>query len=458
MELQLAAEQKQNLSQRMIQSANILQMSTQELEEYIKQQELENPLIELEEVPSETRASSDIMRRLEWLNEADERNRVYYRDEYEEEESRESWNISSGEGDTLAEYVLAQLIPQIHNRKDEKILYYLAHSLNSGGYLEEDTASIGKRFGISSEEILYYISLLQSVDPPGIGAASLAECLLLQLNRKKQNPDTTLAKKIVLTQLETLGKNQLDRIARNLQVPLSEVKKACILIQSLNPKPGSGFPDRHNLKYIQPDVTVIKFQDYFQVIVNDASLPKITVSNYYSGLLKEDTSEETKAYIKTKLNQAEWVIRCIGQRSDTLLAVTRMIVELQKPFFEKGLGYRKPLRLIDIAEKLGIHESTVSRAAREKYLQCTWGLFPMSYFFSRAVGGEQDRTSAKNTPEQIKEKLRRLIEAEDKKKPLSDQKLSLQLADSGMEISRRTVAKYRTEMEIPDASGRKLFQ
>ena len=451
MDIQLATEQRQTISQRMIQSARILQMNTQELEAYIKQQEMENPLIELRDAAPEKEAS-DLMRKLEWLNSADEQNRIYYRDEYEEEETREPWNISAGEDNSLAEYVLAQLMPMMEDDRDEEIFYYLACSLDSRGYLEEDMEAVRERFGLTAPEAAHYLSMLQSVDPAGIGARSLSECLLLQLDRLQE--DVEVARRVVLEHLKDMGQNHLPQIAKALGVSLEDVLDACEQIRGLNPKPGSGFSDRENLRYIQPDVTVIKFQDYFQVMVNDGTLPKITINDYYRRMLKGDASDETKEYISTKLNQAEWVMRCIEQRGKTLNAVTRALVERQKAFFELGPGHRVPLRLSDIAERLDVHESTVSRAVREKYLQCAWGIYPMNYFFSRSISGEQTETV---TPERLRQEIRRILEQEDGVKPLSDQKIAERLAEAGIEISRRTVAKYRQEMNIPGAGGRKHF-
>ena len=453
MEIQLTTEQKQVLSQRMILSGEILQMTTQELERYIKQQEMENPLIELEEEKETVDSGSELRRKLEWLNAADEQNRVYYREEYEEFSGQESWNVSRDLEDSLAEFVLAQLVPYFTTERDEEVLYYLAYSLDSRGYLEESIEQVAKRFGLRETEAAHYLYLLQSVEPAGIGARSLQECLLLQLDRR---PDTSsTARLIVMECLNLLGKNQIPRIASHLGVSIEEVLRETEMIRMLDPKPGSCFSDREHLRTILPDVTVIKFQDYFQVMINDSSCPQIHINSYYRSLLDEDTSEETKDYIRTKLNQADWVVHCIEQRNKTLSSVTKSIVEWQRSFFEKGPGNRVPMRLTDIADRLGIHESTVSRAVHEKYLQCSWGIFPMNYFFTRAVGAE---TEDNLTPERIKEEIRRIIAGEDKRKPLSDQKIADALTASGMGISRRTVAKYRQDMNLPGTGGRRDFQ
>ncbi len=449
--MQQMTEHRQGMAQRVIQSAEILQMNTQELTAYLKQQELENPLVDLEDVREETTSASRQQRRLEWLNSADEQNRVYYREEYEEEQEREAWNVLVEEDGGLPEYVLSQLSPFLQNKKEEEILYFMAYSLDSRGYLTESLHSLAERFAMEEADMARYLYLLQSAEPAGVGARNLSECLLLQLDRL--SGDTSVARRIVMECLELLGENQLAKIGQILGISPEEVKENCRLVQSLNPKPGSGFSDRENLRYIQPDVTVVKFEEYFQVIINDSSYPGIVINSYYSHLLEEDVPEETKEYIRNKSGQAEWLIQCIEHRKDTLTTVTKAMVEWQHLFFENGPGYRQVMSLEDIAGKTGLHVSTIGQAIRDKYIQCTWGIFPMNYFFPRPASATEE--TEKDSSGQIKEQIRKIIEAEDKRKPMSDQKIMDQLVAAGFRISRRTVAKYRTELGFAEASGRK---
>lgn len=451
MDLKISLEQKQVLSQRMIQSVEILQMNVQELDHFLKELTLENPLVELEDNRDTPPQKSDMQRKLEWLEAADEQNRVYYGQECEEEQERDVWNLPSEE-ENLPQYVLSQLIPLAKNGQEERIYHYLAYSLDSRGYLEDMPQGLCQEFGLTQEQAQAYLTIFQSVEPAGVGAADLTECLLLQLRRYNQRH--ALAEDIVSQYLELLGKNQLPRIANLTGASLDRVEEASQLIRSLNPIPGSGFSSREHLRYILPDVTVVKFQGYFEVLLNDNSYSKVVLSHYYVQMLKEDPSPETQSYIGEKLRQAEWVISCIQQRGNTLQAVARALVECQMEFFEQGPGHLQPLRLLDVAEKIGVHESTVSRAVRDKYLQCTWGIYPMNYFFTRNVTSQGSQVW---TPERIRDKMRELMDAEDKKKPLSDQKLADLLKEAGAGISRRTVAKYRMEMGIADASGRKHY-
>ncbi len=453
MDLKISLEQKQVLSQRMIQSVEILQMNVQELDQFLKELTLENPLVELEDNRDTPPRKSDMQRKLEWLEAADEQNRVYYGQECEEEQERDAWNLPAEEEEDLPQYVLSQLIPLAQSRQEERIYHYLAYSLDSRGYLEDMPQGLCREFGLTQDQAEAYLTLFQSVEPAGVGAADLTECLLLQLRR--QNQDHGLAEIIVSRHLELLGKNHLPRIASLTGASLDQVEDASQLIRSLHPFPGSGFSSREHLRYILPDVTVVKFQGYFEVLLNDNSYSKAVLSHYYVRMLKEDPSPETQNYIGEKLRQAEWVLSCIRQRGNTLLSVARTLVECQKEFFEQGPGHLQPLRLLDVAEQIGVHESTVSRAVRDKYLQCTWGIYPMNYFFTRNVTSQGSQVW---TPEKIRDKMRELMDAEDKKKPLSDQKIADLLKEAGAGISRRTVAKYRMEMGIADASGRKQYR
>ena len=456
MELELSLKQKQILSAKMIQSAEILQMNTQELESFIKEQALENPLLDTEDYGDGEGRDSDtgFRRKLEWLDQSDEQNRIYYKQEYDDDEdARDEWNFSTDAGESLAEFVLAQLLPLIHTPRQEEIIRYMAESLNDNGYLEDAADDIRRKFGLSQSELESCIALLQTADPAGVGARSLQECLLIQVERLEAG--TPVLRRIICELLEALGKNQLPQIATRLGISMETLLGCCDTIRSLNPKPGSGFSSRENLRYIHPDVTVVKFRGFFEVMLNDNSYPKVMVNRYYSGILKQDASKETKDYIRDKMKQAEWVIDCIEQRSRTLHQVAKTIVELQQEYFEKGRGHLKPMRLVDVAEKVGVHESTVSRAVRDKYLQCTWGVFPMNYFFSKAVYGQED--GQVETPEKMKQMIRSLIDEEDKKSPLSDQKIADKMLEAGMKISRRTVAKYRAAMDIKDTTGRKQY-
>lgn len=451
MKYQLDMTQKQRLSQNMIQSAEILQMSSQELNIYIRELAMENPLVDLEELDNQgNREQTD--RKLEWLDQIDENNRVYSKQERNDEDKDNLWNfIGDSIEDDLSRYLLSQLPAYRLSDSEEKMIGFMIDSLDSRGYFTDSLKDTADYLKIREEEVIRLLKLIQTMEPAGIGGRNLRECLLLQIDRKQM--DSPIVKTIVSEYLELLAKNQLPLIAKKMNVEVEEIMLAIEKIKELNPKPGSSFASRDNLNYIIPDVTIVKLEGYFEILLNEYKYPQITISSYYKNILNEDCPKETRDYIDSKMRQAEWLKNCIAQRNATLLNITKSIVDIQNEFFFRGTGL-KPLRLLDLAERLGVHESTVSRAVREKYLQCTWGVYPMNYFFSKALdknGGDSISTDA------IREKIAVLIHEEDKGKPLSDQKITELLNRDGITISRRTVAKYRNQMGIKDASGRRSF-
>lgn len=453
MDLKLQHVQSQVLSQKMIQSAQILQMSSQELEAYMKEISLENPVIDLDEQYETGGQDEEIRRKIEWLESSDEQNRVYYNNDYTEDGERDCWNFDTEEGESLAEYLLSQLLTKNLTKQQVKMAEYIVNCLDDKGYFTEDKAQLAKNFGTDTGRVEEVLSMLKKLEPAGICAESLAECLLLQLERKGMN--TPVLRNIVENYLELVGKNQLHVIAKKLKIPVETVQADCELIKGLNPKPGASFCSRETLKYITPDVTVVKLGGYYEILLNEYMYPKITINSYYRGMLQEDTPKEVKAYIGEKVKQAEWVMNCISQRNKTLLQVTKTIVDMQENFFLKGQGYLEPMRQTDVAEKLSVHESTVSRAVRDKYLQCSWGIFPMNYFFSKGIASEHGQGAV--TSEKIKQLMEEIIDGENKKKPYSDRVISEKLGEKGVHISRRTVAKYREQAQIKDAGGRREF-
>ena len=456
MDIKLEISQQQVLSQKMIQSAEILQMSSQELETYLKQTAVENPVIDIEEQYDKTDRNSDIERKLEWLARSDEQNRVYYSQEHDDDDQQDMGNVCDNKGEDLASYLLGQIIALPLSKSERRTAEYIIDMIDNCGYFRESLESVAYACSTSVDDARQMLKLIQGLDPAGVGAASLGECLLLQMDRRGEN--NPIAREIAANYLEMVGKNQIPYIARKLKVSVQEIMQAIEVIRSLKPKPGNSFSSRENLKYIVPDVTIIKLDGYFEILLNDYMYPQITINHYYLNMIKSGGDKETREYVGNKVRQAQWVIQCISQRSRTLLNVSHVIVNRQQQFFNLGPGHLRPLRLSDVAAELGIHESTVSRAVRDKYFQCSWGLFPMSYFFLGAVTSRsQTGSSVPATSEGIKTLLKEIIETENHDKPYSDRILADKLKERGIKISRRTVAKYRESMGIRDASGRKIY-
>ena len=460
MDLKLQVKQTQTLSQRMIQSAEILQMTSQELNTYINELALENPVIDIVEPPTAEEQRESIEQQ-EWLNSFNEENYYLYQRQNNDDDYdfKSSWNINTDDGETLQDYLWSQLITENFTDEETEIIKFMLECLDNKGYLEESIETIASYFGTNAEIVEDLLSGLQALDPAGVCARTLEECLKLQLERRDML--TPVLESIIDSCLEMVAKNQIPAIARKLRLSPTETAGYCQIIKSLNPKPGVSFSSRDQLRYIIPDVTIVKFKDHFDILLNESMYPTIELNSYYRQMNQNPESSELKEYLGNKIRQAEWVKQCVTQRGKTLMQVSRAILEHQEEFFTFGPAHLNPLKLADIAQELDIHESTVSRAVSKKYLQCSWGVYPMNFFFSRSVAVQESRSNESGaqsvTAADIKRVLREIIEEENKKKPYSDRLLGEKLAERGISISRRTVAKYREEEGIADASGRKEY-
>lgn len=456
MELSMTQRQTQTLSPQMMQSMEILQMGSQELLEYIEEAVQENPVLEMDE-KYDRGDEFDVMRRkLEWLESTDTQNTYYHRQDAEDEEDP-LFTRSGAEEDEESLYFY--VISQLRLLELEPSLFdaasFIIESLNQNGWLDDGVDELALSLGCPQERMEEALRVVQSLEPAGVAARNLAECLTLQLARRKE--DSGLALRIVDGWLDALAKNRWGVIARELGAEEEAVHAAAAQIRSLNPRPGTGFSNRENLIYINPDIVVVNFPDHFELLTNDYFFPSIHMSAYYQGLLKEGQDDEVKDYLSGKLRQAKWVVRSIEQRRSTLISCAQCILELQENFFRQGPGHLVPMSLADVASRLEVHESTVSRAIRDKYIQCSRGVYPLSYFFSRSLGTADAGGDGAVSTEAAKVLLRRLVTEEDKMRPLSDQKLCERMAAEGCALSRRTVAKYRDELGIPSAAGRREY-
>lgn len=453
MDLSLHISQKQILSQKMQQSAEILQMNQMELDDFMQEMAVENPVLEWDESSIYT----DTAKTLEWLQEP-QRGRTpsmtapqEFSGDFFEKQKEES----------LEEFLLSQINYLPLEKDEKKIMYFLVESLDDAGYLEPDVLqTVSLLLNTQAQQAEKMLSLFQTLEPSGVGARNLQECLRLQLERR--DTPFPLAETIVKNHLELLAKNQLHVIAKKCKVKIVEVTTAKEVIQSLNPKPGSSFSHGEKEEYVLPDVLVTEENGQFSVSLTNSLLPKLTISTYYRDILTTDVSDGAKDYIVKKLKQAQWVMECIRKREETLKSTVETIVSVQETFFTtphpnanlRSNGTLLPLRLLDVAEVLGVHESTISRTIRGKYLQYRGGVYPLRYFFTTAVATNSQQNLSANT---VQNRIRELIAQEDKKTPLSDQKITDFLKTEGVEISRRTVAKYRESMGILGQSGRKQY-
>lgn len=459
MEFNINLKHTQNLSPQMVQSMKILQMGTQELLKYIRELVQENPTVEIKEQIEVKDEFGDLSRKLEWMESADEKNSYYQsNDPDEDRDPVDNYRGESRMGEDLYSFLTSQL--QICEMEPElrNAAFFIIESLTPTGYFEDSPEMVARFVGCSEETAIQALTYVQSLEPAGIAARNLSECLCLQLQRmEKVDP---LAIRIASDYLDALARNRYALLAKELKIGQNEVRVACERIRTLNPKPGTGFASRDDIMYITPDINVVKVQDHFEISTEDYCFPTITFSSYYRNLVNTTDDGQLKDYLTNKMRQANWVIRSIEQRRSTIAACAECIVQLQEEFFRQRDGHLVPLTLGDIARQLMVHESTVSRAIRDKYLRCSKGVFPLSYFFSRGLGkktsqlGEEELCTSADV---VKALINELVAGEDKEHPLSDQKLCEQLGKRTAVISRRTVAKYREELGIPCASARKQF-
>jgi RNA polymerase sigma-54 factor len=329
MDLKLEAKQTQTLSQHMIQSAKILQMTAQELNTYVSDLALENPVIDITEPDAGGRQESIEQ---QWLNSFNEENYYLYQRQNNDDDYdfRDSWNIDSTDGETLQDYLWSQLVAENFSEEDTEIIKFMLECLDNKGYLSESVESVAAYFHTDEQRIEALLKLLQELDPAGVCARNLEECLRLQLTRRQL--DTPVLLSLVDTCLELVAKNQIPAIARKLRLTAAEAAGCCQIIKSLNPKPGVSFSSRDQLRYIIPDVTIVKFKDHFDILLNESMYPGIGINSYYRQMSQNPESPEVREYLTTKLRQAEWVKQCIAQRSKTLMQVSRAILAHQEEF------------------------------------------------------------------------------------------------------------------------------
>lgn len=451
-DISLEQQQKLMMTPELRQAIAILQMSTLELAEHIQKELEENPFLEErepEDVPESKEEANDTSKIEEWLEYYNDRDIGYTAKDTEEGKSFENFVTSTP---SLYEHLEFQLRLTTCDREQLRIGLYLIGNIDQNGYLCIDMAEVAAEFQVDMERAYGVLDIIQSFTPYGVGAKNLVECLLLQLKYYEQ--EDSLAVQIIREHLADLGKSRLNHIAQKLGVSVQEVQEAADLIRTLDPKPGLQY-GTNEVKYILPDVFVEKIEGEYVVVVNDFQFPRLLINKSYENVFKQpDTTDETKKYMEEKIGSAVWLLKSIEQRRMTLYKVARCIVDIQKDFLDKGVKYIKPLNLKQVAELVEVHESTVSRATTNKYIQTPQGLFELKYFFSTGVGAcEEDKVSSKS----IKHTLEQIIAEEDVNKPLSDDTIATMLCAKGIQISRRTVAKYRQELGIGSTISRRRY-
>jgi len=444
-DLSLIQSQKIILTPQLRMAIEILKMNSQELSEYILREMETNPALEIGSPFYDTHGEAE-----------DLEDDSYYDMEVKNDELPERGDKvimdNSTVGLSLKEHLLLQLHALSMREMDIEIAEYLIDNIDDNGYLGINLSEVAAFFSITVRKVEKILNLLQTFDPPGICARNLKECLLIQLKQMKVQDRDII--NIVSNYLDSLADNKLSAVAKETGLSIKRVAEVLEFIKTLEPRPGREFYGLDGVKFIVPDVIVKKINDKFEVIINEESIPSITISSYYKKILKEDINIEARKFIQSKIDSVAWLMKCIQQRKNTLIKVSEHIVNSQIEFFEKGKGYIKPLTMKEVAAALDIHESTVSRTVSGKYLQCSWGVFDMKYFFPPRVLAASGKDI---TGIGIKKRIKAIIDSEDKKNPLSDTQIVEILKNEGLEISRRTVAKYRSDLQIPSSSKRKKY-
>jgi len=488
---ELKQEQKQILSQRMIQSMEILQLPLMELQERIEEEMSQNPLLEFAEdspeenfeeegaVPVATDDSGilKIERETEIAvgespnNQDDFRIADEYASTYDDtinEAPARSQNWLEGEEErrndvianiacreiTLQEHLIEQLgwfdLDDDLRSMIERIIY----NLDSNGFLLGSIEEILGPKAKPSEKTLAQkaLEVVHKLDPTGVGASGIQECLLMQLTPDMPNFD--LVKTLITDHLEDLEKNRLPLISRKTGYPIRVIQEAILEIRKLNPRPGAGFSDQIT-QVVIPDIFVEKNEQGCYVIrIEEGNIPPLRISKYYRELMKQrETDKQTRDYIRQKVGAAQWLIDSIKQRQSTIAKVASAIVEHQTDFLERGVEAIKPLKMQQVAEKIGVHVTTVSRACDDKWMQTPQGVFPLKRFFVSSVHASEGEEYV--AQDAVRVRLQQIIEKEDKSKPYSDEDLVKLLDQSGFKVARRTVVKYRQLMHIPSSRERR---
>jgi len=354
---------------------------------------------------------------------------------------------------SLADHLLFQLHLSPVSPEELRAGEEIIGNLDENGYFHASLEEIAAAAQVGIAVAERALRIVQGFEPAGVGARNLRECLTIQLDGLPG--DTSLAKELVEHYLEELEARRLPKIAEKLNVSLQAVQEALAQISSLEPKPGRSYTTE-DPRYITPDVYVLKVDDRYVVVLNDEGLPRLRISPYYRRLLslRGSNTKETREYIEGKMRSALWLIRSIEQRQRTLYRVTESIFKYQREFLEKGIPSLRPLTLREVAEDISMHESTVSRVTTNKYVHTPQGLYELKYFFHRGVSAAGGEAVSSIT---VKDLVRKLLLSEDAGKPLSDQKIVEILKKQGIDIARRTVAKYRSQLKVPSSARRKKF-
>ena len=477
----------QKLSQQLVmtpqlrQAIKILQVSRTELESLIENELEENPVLEegqaekpvldaepeeprvdgvmgeidpVVEVPKPEAENAKDLKEIDWGEYFENYGSDFHGSSFNDtdqgdDDRRPSLENVLTKSQDLLGYLEWQLRLSSFTDEEERIAALIIGNIDNDGYLGASDEEIASLAGVEPSAVAAVIARVQEFDPPGVCARDLRECLLIQL--RQLGAADSLAARIVRDHLDALESRRFEKLSRDIGVSVEAIVEASKVVGSLEPKPGRNYGDGE-ARYVTPDVYITKVSGEYVITLNDDGLPYLRVSGYYKRMLGTDPSGEAKGYLQEKMRAASWLIKSIQQRQRTIYLVTQSIVKFQREFFERGIAGLKPLVLKDVANDIGMHESTVSRATAGKYVHTPQGTVELKFFFTSSLraGGGEDVSS-----ESVKQRIREIIQAEDARHPYSDQYIAAMLGKENVDIARRTVAKYREMMGILPSSKRK---
>lgn len=469
---------QQILAPQLQQSLHLLQVPALELNALVHEELQQNPLLEevskdeprveveaapaeREELPDDAKADDGFEREFELLSKLDDEWREYFAQTHsfrgrsaEQEEQRQHFFDSIVQQESLQQHLLDQLNFTDLNADDRKVAELLIGSINDDGYLLAPVEELAINTGLPLEQLERVLHVIQTFHPVGVGARNLKECLLIQLDRLGKSE--SLEAVIVNQHLDDLGRKRYGEVARVHNLTVEQVQEIANFISTLEPRPGRMFSAEQD-QYVAADVTVQKVDGEYVITLNDEQIPHLRISNTYKELMASPDkaqAAEARDYIREKIRAGKFLIKSIHQRQQTIGNIARVIVERQSEFLEHGISHLKPLTMAQVAEVVGVHETTVSRAVANKYIQTPQGLFEMKFFFTpgfdTAGGGALSNAS-------VKDQIAQIVGGEDAGHPLSDQEIVAMLKEKGIPIARRTVAKYRNELNILPSHLRKKF-
>jgi RNA polymerase sigma-54 factor len=440
MQMKLGVWQQQSMklamTQELTQAITLLQYSAQELAEFLESKAVENPFIQLE-APG-LKALNKKERPRSSSSQAEDKNWI----EHIPDSSY-----------TITDHLNTQFQLMNLTKSQKRILDFLLYNMDENGYMKIDSTDAVRLLDLEEKEIIYMMNMIKRMEPAGIGAHDLRECLLMQIERRLEAP--FLAEVIIRDHFIEFANKTWKPLSKKLGVEMKEIQQAADFIKTLNPKPGACF--HHNASsYVRPDMAVFLASETIEVHLLDDDLPKVVFQRDYFDKMAAHSDIDVKKFIKEKEKDYQWLLKSLEQRHQTIQRVGLKIVEKQRAFFFKGPGSLQPLTMKEVADELDIHESTVSRTVRGKYMQTPFGTYELKFFFLSGLAAAQPDGEVASS-NQVKTRIEALVSTEDKRKPMSDQAICTILEEEGLTVSRRTVAKYREQLHIPSSSKRKRY-